>query len=177
MKGFFIGFGLCLLLVAVGAGAYVLGQGKIARLQPQTPTPQPTQVLVGNDKDEHGCIGSAGYSWCQAKQKCLRVWEEPCDETATIIEAMKTAIVAKRGQSANELTYTVTKVEGLYAQGGASGEGGGGMWFAAKVDNVWKLVWDGNGIILCSDLTGYPDFPKSMIPECFDNIGQKMVKR
>jgi len=34
--------------------------------------------LVGGDKDEHGCIGSAGYSWCEAKQKCLRVWEEAC---------------------------------------------------------------------------------------------------
>ncbi len=34
--------------------------------------------MVGNDKDEHGCIGSAGYSWCEAKQKCLRTWEEKC---------------------------------------------------------------------------------------------------
>jgi len=34
--------------------------------------------MVGNDKDEHGCIGSAGYSWCEAKQKCLRTWEENC---------------------------------------------------------------------------------------------------
>lgn len=36
------------------------------------------QQLVGNDRDEHGCIGSAGYSWCEEKQKCLRVWEENC---------------------------------------------------------------------------------------------------
>ena len=35
--------------------------------------------LIGGDKDEHGCIGSAGYSWCESKQKCLRVWEEDCD--------------------------------------------------------------------------------------------------
>ena len=34
--------------------------------------------MVGNDKDAHGCIPSAGYTWCEAKQKCLRVWEEPC---------------------------------------------------------------------------------------------------
>jgi len=43
---------------------------------------QPTQgcgfPLVGGDRDEHGCIGSAGYSWCAEKQKCLRIWEEPC---------------------------------------------------------------------------------------------------
>lgn len=37
-------------------------------------------MIVGGDKDEHGCIGSAGYSWCEEKQKCLRVWEENCTE-------------------------------------------------------------------------------------------------
>ena len=37
---------------------------------------------VGGDKDEHGCIGSAGFSWCEKKQKCLRVWEEPCEGNA-----------------------------------------------------------------------------------------------
>jgi hypothetical protein len=35
--------------------------------------------LVGGDKDEHGCIGSAGYVWCEDKQKCLKSWEEKCD--------------------------------------------------------------------------------------------------
>ena len=37
--------------------------------------------LVGGDKDVHGCIGSAGYSWCAVKNKCLRVWEEECERT------------------------------------------------------------------------------------------------
>lgn len=35
--------------------------------------------FLGGDKDEHGCIGSAGYSWCEIKQKCLRIWEERCE--------------------------------------------------------------------------------------------------
>lgn len=34
--------------------------------------------VLGGDKDEHGCIGSAGYSWCAVKNKCLRPWEEKC---------------------------------------------------------------------------------------------------
>ena len=38
--------------------------------------------IIGGEKDEHGCLGPAGYSWCQAKQKCLRVWEEPCEDKA-----------------------------------------------------------------------------------------------
>ena len=39
-------------------------------------------VMPGSDRDEHGCIGSAGYSWCEVKQKCIRPWEEACN-TAT----------------------------------------------------------------------------------------------
>lgn len=38
------------------------------------------ELLVGGDEDEHGCKASAGYSWCELKQKCLRTWEEPCQE-------------------------------------------------------------------------------------------------
>lgn len=38
--------------------------------------------LVGGDKDIHGCLGSAGYLWCEAKASCIRPWENYC--TATI---------------------------------------------------------------------------------------------
>lgn len=31
--------------------------------------------LVGNDRDEHGCIGSAGYTWSYALHDCVRLWE------------------------------------------------------------------------------------------------------
>jgi hypothetical protein len=37
-----------------------------------------TGQVLGGDKDEHGCIGSAGYTWCSEKNKCLRIWEEDC---------------------------------------------------------------------------------------------------
>ena len=33
-------------------------------------------IVVGNDSDEHGCIASAGYSWSEEKQECVRPWEE-----------------------------------------------------------------------------------------------------
>ena len=34
---------------------------------------------IGGERDEHGCLPTAGYTWCEAKQKCLRTWEEPCE--------------------------------------------------------------------------------------------------
>ena len=45
---------------------------------------QPAQVArnydrpIGGDRDAGGCLVGAGYSWCAVKNKCLRVWEEPC---------------------------------------------------------------------------------------------------
>ncbi|HRZ34720.1 MAG TPA: hypothetical protein P5276_02995 [Candidatus Paceibacterota bacterium] len=49
--------------------------------------------VVGGDKDEHGCIGSAGYTWCEVKNKCLRSWEEECEtENETPVFSDKTHI-------------------------------------------------------------------------------------
>lgn len=31
--------------------------------------------MVGNDRDAHGCIGSAGYLWCAKTAQCERPWE------------------------------------------------------------------------------------------------------
>ncbi|MBD1390461.1 peptidase [Neiella sp. HB171785] len=30
---------------------------------------------LGADRDEHGCIGSAGYQWCARTKQCERPWE------------------------------------------------------------------------------------------------------
>lgn len=31
--------------------------------------------VVGGDRDAHGCIPSAGYSWCARTAQCERPWE------------------------------------------------------------------------------------------------------
>ncbi len=74
-KGFTaIGVILVILAVLIAGGmAYYVGVK-------DNSVPQNTSNdIVGNDRDEHGCIGSAGYSWCEVKNKCLRVWEEKCE--------------------------------------------------------------------------------------------------
>jgi len=45
----------------------------------EQPVDNNTGDLIGGDTDEHGCLIAAGYSWCEAKEKCLREWEEPCE--------------------------------------------------------------------------------------------------
>ncbi len=39
------------------------------------PAPNPTPVIVGGDRDAHGCIGSAGNAWCERTGRCERPWE------------------------------------------------------------------------------------------------------
>lgn len=38
---------------------------------------------VGAGQDNHGCMLGGGYTWCEEKNKCLRVWEEPCKAVDT----------------------------------------------------------------------------------------------
>ena len=57
----------------------------IAACNNSTSTPQNTETeittlteqmpSVGGDRDEHGCIGSAGQSWSQLLQECVQVFE------------------------------------------------------------------------------------------------------
>jgi len=59
--------------------------GSYVSRRPPTCEFDPCPVVVpentsptGGTKDEHGCIGSAGYQWCPEKNKCLRIWKESC---------------------------------------------------------------------------------------------------
>jgi hypothetical protein len=48
--------------------------------------------LIGGQKDEHGCLGPAGYSWCPSTSKCQRMWEEYCAEYKEAFRGTTTAI-------------------------------------------------------------------------------------
>jgi hypothetical protein len=100
------------------------------------------------------------------------------DETQSIESQIKAALVQKYGENSKDLEVTITQNLGGYTKGLVNDPaGGGGMWFGAKVGDNWELVWDGNGIITCDDLKDYPDFPSSLIPQCFDQDSQKMITR
>ena len=65
-------------------------------------TPQ-QEMMVGGDRDEHGCIGSAGYSWSALRGECIQVFEvgtrlNPVDveQEEAVISAF---IVSKEGDN------------------------------------------------------------------------------
>ena len=99
------------------------------------------------------------------------------EDDKAIATAIKKLLVAEHGVDANDLVVSVKRIEGRSAQGSADEQGGGGMWFATKDSGEWKLVWDGNGIVSCKQMAPFPNFPKDMIPQCFDDATQNMVSR
>ena len=94
------GFALTLIvailaILAVGSVAFMIKNNTINT--PVVSISTTTIPIVGNDKDVHGCIGSAGYSWCAVKNKCLRPWEEKCEIiSATTTIATTTAKINQK---------------------------------------------------------------------------------
>jgi hypothetical protein len=63
--------------------------------------------VIGGQRDEHGCLGPAGYSWSDEAGACIRVWE--------LDESQKKA--AKIATEQLGFTVTVTEVETLRCPG------------------------------------------------------------
>jgi hypothetical protein len=86
-KGFVIPLIIAIVAILAAGGGIFYYLSKPIKLDyyvhPVATTTATSTPIVGGDKDEHGCIGSAGYSWCAVKNKCLRVWEEKCEVTST----------------------------------------------------------------------------------------------
>jgi hypothetical protein len=88
-----------------------------------------------------------------------------------VLLAVAQALVAKHGWDPKDVKIEFDHIEDeRYANGAVRDdkEGGGGLWFAELVDGKWQIVWDGNGDIDCPSLQPYPDFPASMVPQCYN---------
>ena len=42
------------------------------------------QILVGNQRDNYGCVLDGGFQWCETTQSCIRPWETNCLNTIEI---------------------------------------------------------------------------------------------
>lgn len=67
----------CFLYGCLGIGILVSGACSMSKnsMKSQDNKAGKDVAMVGNDRDEHGCIGSAGYTWSEALQTCIRLWE------------------------------------------------------------------------------------------------------
>lgn len=67
----------CLRIVSVSLAACLAACTSGSPPPAAQPPAQPSSAerKPGADRDAHGCIGSAGYAWCAATQRCERPWE------------------------------------------------------------------------------------------------------
>lgn len=68
------------------------------------------------------------------------------------------------------VSVIIKEITSEYAAGTVLLNGEGGWFLAAKANNDWQIVDDGNGVVLCDVVAKY-NFPKSMVPECVDKNG------
>jgi len=132
---------------------------------------------------EYGiCILTNGREceeWKFFRKECGAEADGPVVDIENDTKLIAQALVKKDGINLNEMNVVVREDTGKFASGGINPKEpgvGGGYFFAAKTDSGWHIVASGNGIITCAEVTPYPDFPKSMIPECVDSSGN-LVRR
>ncbi len=103
---------LAIVLFLLGCVSNPLGDSNNQNLVDQN------NPLLGSDKDSYGCIPSAGYSWCEAKQKCLRSWEEACVAGASGTDKNQPANELKKAPATmqtvlSDLTTALNEMENL----------------------------------------------------------------
>jgi putative hemolysin len=153
-------------------------ESTVTKEEPQANMPNPAskyceenggtlELITNTDGSQFGMCKFADYSceeWVYFKKECT------IDEDA---DKIKQALIAK-GLNLTGMKVTIHKHLGRFISGGVipvSGLGGGGYVFAAKENDEIKIVADGNGVIMCTMLEEYPDYPAYLISECVDETG------
>ena len=95
------------------AGALLTGCGNGGTKEAETSERKEKEAGGGSDKDEHGCIASAGYTWSEVQKDCIRLWEKGVRMNA-VDDAGKTLFLVFSPDS--------TQVELFFSEEGVSNE-------------------------------------------------------
>lgn len=101
----------------------------------------------------------------------------PTPNISLEIEAIKKAVYKKTGLTSENADVTVSQYTSTYAKGGVKEKEavGGAYFIAAKVNNEWICVYDGQSHPTCDQIEPF-NFPKEMVSECLDG-NNKVIKR
>lgn len=87
-------------------------------------------------------------------------------------EILKKLFAEKYDKDISDITVTIVRETERHALGGVKfstdPQAEGGMFLAAKDNDIWRITYDGNGQIDCSAVEPY-NFPADMAPECVEN--------
>lgn len=110
--------------------------------KPITGIPEKADVKnlkTGGDKDEHGCMASAGYSWSVLKNDCIRTFDQhqlmPTESKGTAVLA---AFFLFNADETKAELFLPTEKTGIVLQ--RSGTEGNYVW---KKDDLELFSWKG----------------------------------
>ncbi len=162
-----------LVIIALVGGAYWFGKNSILRNEPEE------EIAVVRDTIEEEVSEPEEVV---VEETAEEVTEEPTAEVEesneSVIETLKLLFAQKYEKRVEDVTVTISQREGDYIVGGVkfADEIAGAYVLAAKVNEAWKIVFDGNGNFTC-DVVNVVDFPVTLAPECWDDSEMKMVYR
>jgi|GEM_PF-1984859 len=102
----------------------------------------------------------------------------PEESDESVIETLKLLFAQKYEKRIDDIFVTISKREGNYLVGGVkfAGEETEAYILAAKVNESWKIIFDGNGMWTC-DIVDVVDFPSTLVSECLDENTMEVVNR
>lgn len=178
-----------LVIAGLIGGAYWFGKSSIMQnsqteemtdvkesTEPETePLEEPEQSTTepSENVEEDGLEEEAEEESTDEEESAI---EEDSDEA--VIESLKLLFAQKYEKRIEDTTVSISKREGDYLTGGVkfAEEIAGGYVLAAKVNDAWKIIFDGNGNWTC-DVVDVVDFPSTLAPECWDEDTMAVVDR
>lgn len=157
--GFFILTALFLLMIgAVVAWLYLDSQNK--EIEPEI-KPSPSKAIISPAEVKTPTTTNTPFPS-----------PTPSIAVKSDLEQIQTAMAIKYNKNVEDVNISISENNGTHASGGVrfEGEMGGGWLLAAKVNDAWVIVDDGNGTVSCELISPY-NFPVSMVPECVDGNG------
>lgn len=110
----------------------------------------PQSAKLGGDRDEHGCIGSAGYVWCEVQKDCIRLFEKGIRTEAADGNNVSAFIVFSPDSTRAELFFSDGQANEILERRGLPS--GGYAWNVEDddtknvrlVDGLWTISQRGN---------------------------------
>ena len=161
-----------IVIIALIGGAYWFGKSSIMK---NAPKEEVSDVREATNSEENEVI-AIEESNTAPEENITEDIEEESNES--VIETLKLLFAQKYERKVEDVNVTISERQGDYITGGVkfAGEIAGGYVLAAKVNDAWKIVFDGNGSWSCSAVD-IVDFPPDLVPECWDEGNAQMVDR
>lgn len=113
------------------------------------------EEITGGDRDEHGCIGSAGYSWSQVLNECIRIWEKGIELSAVQQPGSTDKAFLVSGNDANQKELFLPGVSQgllLHKKGSSWKDADDSYELMQPVKGQYE-VYDAQGVLLFKSMT------------------------